>query len=256
MAGYLKFITINGPLALMVLFFGLAFLLLPAADVTGRETIVFSGYTWETKHHIRSTMGPGPNYWSASGWNVRVDESGNLHLKIVENKGRWYASEVRLDKALGYGTYEFTVVVPDLPLDKNVVLGMFNYLDDRKEFDIEISRWRESSRTDIQFVVQPSEQDRNIKRFPLEAREGSKKVLSYTWTRNELHFRYEDCSNQTCSQRELVEGWTYRGDDLPRDDLKTHINLWLVDGNPPSDGEEVEVILEDFTFTALDEDSS
>lgn len=256
MPEYFKLITHNGLSVLAVLFSGLAFFLLPAAEAPGRENIDFSGYNWEIKHYTSHTMGPGPNYWSASGRNVRIDSSDNLHLRIVENKGRWYASEVRLDKPLGYGTYEFTIVVPDLPLDKNVVLGMFNYMNDRKEFDIEISRWGENSRAEVQFVVQPSEQDRNIKRFPLDAPEGSRKVLSYTWTRNELQFRYEDCNNRSCSQRELVEGWTYRGDYLPRDDLKAHINLWLVDGNPPSDGEEVEVTLEDFTFTALDEENS
>lgn len=256
MLGYLKLIMNNSFLILTVLLFGLAFSLLPAAEALGRETVDFSGYSWETKHFIGHTVGPGPNYWSASGRNVRVDESGKLHLKIAENRGRWYASEVKLERTLGYGTYEFTVVVPELPLDENVVLGMFNYLDDKKEFDIEISRWGESSRADVQFVVQPSELDKNIKRFPLEASEGSKKVFSYTWTRNELNFRYEDCSNKSCSQRKLREEWTYRGDYLPQDELKTHINLWLVNGNPPSDGEEVEVILEDFTFTALESDNS
>ena len=216
-----------------------------------KELIYFSGYTWKVKHHIRSPVGPGPNYWSSYGRNVRLDESGNLRLRIIENWGRWYSSEVRLGRPLGYGTYEFTVAFPEEPFNKNVVLGLFNYLSDRKEFDIEITKWGESSPTNVQFVVQPSARDRNIKRFPVDPLEGTKKIFSYKWTRNKLIFRCEDCKNESCSESVLLEEWKYRGDSLPRGDLLTHINLWLLDGMPPTDGEEVEITIENFTFHPL-----
>lgn len=239
---------------LSVLCLSLALTFAPGKVGLAKETIDFSGYTWEVKHYIRHTVGPGPNYWSSSRRNVRVDESGDLHLRIVENKGRWYSSEIWLDRALGYGTYEFTVDLPDRPLNKHVVLGFFNYLSNRKEFDIEITKWGESSPTNVQFVVQPSEQDKNIKRFPLDKAGEAKKIFSYTWTRNELIFRCEDCKNESCSERDLREEWRYRGESLPRDDLKTHINLWLMDGEPPTDGEEVEVTVENFTFFPLEKE--
>lgn len=241
---------------LSVLFLSLAFSLVPGKGGLAKETISFSGYTWKIKHHIRSTLGPGPNYWSSSGRNVRLDESGNLHLRIIENWGRWYASEVRLDQALGYGTYEFTVAFPERPLNKNVVLGLFNYLNDRKEFDIEVTKWGESSPTNVQFVVQPSRRDKNIKRFPVDPLGGTKKVFSYKWTRNELIFRYEDCKSESCGETALLEEWKYRGDSLPRGDLRTHINLWLLDGKPPTDGEEVEVTVENFEFSPLEKENS
>ena len=220
-----------------------------------REMINFSGYTWRVKHCIRYAVGPGPNYWSSSARNVKLDESGNLHLKIIENKGIWYSSEVWLDQTLGYGTYEFTVNLPERPLNKNVVLGLFNYLNDRKEFDIEVTRWGKNSPTNVQFVVQPSERDKNMKRFPLDKTGGTKKVFSYTWGRNEIIFRFEDCRNESCSERVLREEWRYRGESLPRGDLKPHINLWLVDGESPTDGEEVGVKVENFTFSPLGEEN-
>ncbi|MFP4135710.1 MAG: hypothetical protein ACLFN7_01740 [Candidatus Acetothermia bacterium] len=108
----------------------------------------------------------------------------------------------------------------------------------------------------VQFVVQPSEYDQNIKRFPAELSEGNRKRFSYTWTRDELYFRYEGCEDESCNRTNLLEEWTYEGDQLPVADLKTHVNLWLVDGNPPSNGKEVEVILEEFEFTPLEEDGS
>ncbi|MBS3786792.1 hypothetical protein KGY79_01185 [Candidatus Bipolaricaulota bacterium] len=221
-----------------------------------REAIDFSGYTWKLKHHVHSPVGPGPNYWSSSGRSVRIDESGNLHLRIIENRGRWYSSEVQLNQGLGYGTYEFMVYLPNRPLNKNVVLGLFNYLSDRKEFDIEITKWGEDSPTNVQFVVQPSVKDKNIKRFPLNPTEGTKKILSYTWTRNELIFRCENCKDESCSEKVLLEKWKYRGESMPRGDLKTHINLWLLDGKPPTDGREVEVTIENFTFSPLGKENS
>ncbi len=240
---------------LSVLVLSLAFTLVPGEGGLAKETIDFAGYTWEVKHSVRHTVGPGPNYWSSSARNVRVDQSGDLRLRIIENWGRWYASEIWLDQTLGYGTYEFTVDLPERPLNKNVVLGLFNYLSDRKEFDIEITKWGESSSSNVQFVVQPSERDKNIKRFPLNPLEGTKKIFSYTWTRNELIFRCENCKNESCSERVLLEEWKYRGESLPRGDLKPHINLWLVDGEPPTDGEEVEATVDNFTFSPLGEEN-
>ncbi|MBS3791561.1 hypothetical protein KGY77_02780 [Candidatus Bipolaricaulota bacterium] len=236
---------------LSVLFFILAFALVSGRGGLAKEEIDFSGYTWNLKHHIRSPVGPGPNYWSSSGRNVRLDGSGDLRLRIIENWGRWYASEVQLDKVLGYGIYEFTVDFPEKPFNKNVVLGFFNYLSDREELDIEITKWGESSPTNVQFVVQPSARDKNIKRFPVEQLEGTKKIFSYTWTRNKLIFRCEDCKNESCSESVLLEEWEYSGESVPRGDLRTHINLWLLEGKPPTDGEEVEVTIENFTFHTL-----
>ncbi|MBS3793264.1 hypothetical protein KGY77_11555, partial [Candidatus Bipolaricaulota bacterium] len=244
---------INPILSVVLLSF--AFAVAPGKGVLAKETIDFSGYTWKVKHYVRYTVGPGPNYWSSSARNVRADESGNLHLKVIENKGRWYSSEVWLDQVLGYGTYEFTVDLPELPLNKNLVLGLFNYLDDGEEFDIEITSWGKNSPTSVQFVVQPSELDKNMKRFPLDKTEETKKVFSYTWTSNELVFRCEDCRNEDCNDRVLQEEWKYRGESLPEGDLKPHINLWLVEGEPPTDGEEVEITIENFTFSPLGEEN-
>lgn len=40
------------------------------------------------------------------------------------------------------------------------------------------------------------------------------------------------------------------GDDIPAEEecLRIHINLWLYQGNPPSDGQEVEIIVKDAQF--------
>lgn len=243
-ARYNEHLTAN-----LVLFIIVFLVISPMGNTLAKETINFSGYTWQVKHSIGYPVGPGPNYFSASGRNVKVDEAGNLHLNLHEHRGRWYATEVWLDRALGYGTYRFTVKFPEESFDKNVVFGLFNYLNDSKEFDIEISKWGEETSENAGFAVQPTSLEKNRYRFSLGPNKGLRKVFSFTWTRNKITFRCETCSGASCARRTLTREWEYSGDSTPRGDLKTHINLWLVNGTPPTDGREVEVLLEDFSFT-------
>jgi hypothetical protein len=44
-----------------------------------------------------------------------------------------------------------------------------------------------------------------------------------------------------------MQEWTYEGPDNPAESegLRIHINLWLIKGEPPSDGKEVEFLLKD-----------
>jgi len=223
----------------------------PVKNLSARETIDFSGYKWRTKNSVHEVAGPGPNYWSSSGRNLRLDESGNLHLRIDEHKGRWYATEVWLDKALGYGTYRFKVSFPEPLVDENVVFGLFNYLNDKKEFDIEISQWGQETSLNAGFAVQPAGTDHNTHRFALNLERGATNIFTFTWTRSELTFQCMNCKTNDCSQSTLSEQWQYEGSSVPSGNLKTHMNLWLVDGKPPTNGKEVEIIIEDFSFVPL-----
>jgi hypothetical protein len=48
---------------------------------------------------------------------------------------------------------------------------------------------------------------------------------------------------------DIIESWEYSGDDIPLSgEEKAHINLWLLDGSPPSDDEDVEVTIKSFEF--------
>ena len=52
--------------------------------------------------------------------------------------------------------------------DPFVVVGLFTYLDDTHEIDIELSRWRVASDPAGQYVVQPGERPGNKHRFRLD----------------------------------------------------------------------------------------
>jgi hypothetical protein len=47
----------------------------------------------------------------------------------------------------------------------------------------------------------------------------------------------------------LIESWPYTGADIPPEGAtNARLNLWLLNGSPPADGQTVEVIVESFEF--------
>jgi len=97
------------------------------------RAVDFSGYTWTVKSGYG---GPGGNNWGNGEESVFVDSAGKLHLKVKNIGGKWYSSEVFLNKSLGYGKYEFVTEGPVDKVDKNLVVGLFVYADDEHEIDI------------------------------------------------------------------------------------------------------------------------
>src|SRR5689334_18830286 len=100
-----------------------ASMLVASSAYSQNSTIRFSGYTWYVRN--AGSGGPGPNNWSPS--NVSVDVFGNLHMRITNNNGAWYTSEIYTTQRLGFGRYQFWVNGRVDRLDPNVVLGLFHY---------------------------------------------------------------------------------------------------------------------------------
>lgn len=107
------------------------------------RTLKFSGYEWEVRS--AGLQGPGPNRWDPE--NVSVDSKGQLHLKITKVADEWRCAELTLKKRLGFGRYQFQVIGRIDQLDRNIVLGLFNYptpdvgKEGTNEIDIEFARW-------------------------------------------------------------------------------------------------------------------
>ena len=132
-------------------------------------------------------------------------------------------------------------------LDPNVVLGLFTWSDDpaqaHREIDYEAARW--GSTTDpknAQFVVQPWNTPGNMIRFTQPA---GPSVVEFTWSADQVVFR-------TTVTGAAPEVWTYTGAGIPTPgDEKVHMNLWLVNGAAPMNGQPVEVVLSNFRYCAL-----
>jgi len=130
------------------------------------KTIDFSGYQWNVRT-APSFRGGSLNHFETE--NVWTDERGQLHLRIAKRGDGWSCAEVRLIRSLGYGTYAF--VVKDVShLEPSAVLTLFTWDDlgteqNRRELDVEISRWGYVENENTHYVVQPYYIPTNVVRF-------------------------------------------------------------------------------------------
>lgn len=224
-------------------------------DPNERE-IVFSGETWAVKAN-RLPVGPGPNLFSNRDENVFVDASGRLHLKITQREGRWRSAEVVSRRRASYGTYTFRLASSPR-IDRRAVFGWFVWADgvrDSREIDfLEIGMFgRPADGTNAQYVVQPFSDPNNLRRFTLPHVPLTTHVAR--WEPDRIVF--ESYAGATTEASARIASWTYTG-RVPRADspeLNVRFNLWLFDG-PPSDGREVEVILQDFRYEPMTTNTS
>jgi hypothetical protein len=208
------------------------------------DRLTWNGVQWQIKTS-NSAVGPGPNHFRKE--NAFVDAQDRLHLRIAHVGGRWTAGEIIGPTSHGYGTYTFTLVSDVSNLDPNVVLGLFTWSDKaqqaHREIDIEFAKWGQAaSTTNAQYVVQPHDRANHLHRFdqPSVARS----THSFTWTKGRIVWESTDANGGR------IATYTYTGSDVPTPgDERVRLNLWLFGGNPPTNGQPVEVIVESFAFT-------
>jgi len=217
--------------------------------VPTERIIKFSGYDWVVRTSDDSKVGPGPNYFSDSEDNVWVDDNGRLHLKIVQKGGNWYCSGIVLRKSLGYGKYVFYLASDISKLDQNAVGGLFTYLNDEEEIDIEFSKWSNPDNKDSQFAVQPSDKAGNKARYDLNLLT-ERSTHSFNWQADRIEFFSRQGHGSTTDVSNLIHEWTYQGNSIPpsRTTERLRMNLWLFRGQIPSDAKEQEMIVEKFEF--------
>jgi hypothetical protein len=126
----------------------------------------FSGFQWRVRK-VASDRGGTRNPYDPN--NVYVDQTGALHLQIVNRDNQWSCSEVNLTRSLGYGTYSFTVEDTS-HFEPAVVFGIFTWdyssnQGNHGEFDINITRWADAQNKNAEFVIQPEFVPLNKVRF-------------------------------------------------------------------------------------------
>jgi len=214
----------------------------------------FSNYGWWVKTST-GLAGPGPNYFSDSTNNIWVDTQGSLHLKITYTNGAWQCAEIISDRSFGYGQYRFTVNAPVNTLDANAVLGLFTWSYDSaynyREIDIELSRWNYSFGTnDVEdYAVSPYGTGQ-VRRFPLPAGV-TNSTHSFTWQSTNIAFQSLNSGSSSWPGTNVLEAWNCSLGTPPAGGEQVHINLWLDSGNPPANGQPVEVIISNFEFVPL-----
>lgn len=223
----------------------------PNQDVSYNKNvrvISFSGYNWIVENSGLKKHGPGPNYFSDSDENVWIDSLGQLHLKITYKDGKWNCAKVILAESYGYNKYVFKISSRIDILDKNVVVGLFTYLNDSAEIDIEFSRWGKADNMNSQYAIQPSYKPENKHRFNIDYNYEFPTVHIIDWQQNAIDFySFTDEISTMSENKDTIDFWSYKGADIPTDDEeRIKINLWLFKGKPPSDITENELVVKEF----------
>lgn len=227
----------------------------PGADSTAARRLFFSGYEWIVKAAGDGPVGPGLNYFADGPDAVWVDAGGRLHLRLQFKYERWWAAEVISARSFGFGTYRFHLDTNVDDLDPNVILGLFTWSDDQafahRELDIEMGRWGQDTNDLGQCVVQPYERPENLVRFALP--QGLRASLhSFTWRPDRVACQIlagpdarPDQSGVVLYEHTFTAGIPAPGGENAR------INLWLLGGQGPRHGQDIEVVIGRFEFLPL-----
>lgn len=215
-----------------------------------QETLSFAGRQWR----IRGYDGmPGPNQFSTK--NAWVDANGALHLRIRHEGGKWTCAEVIAEGDFHFGTYEFFIEGPVDTLDPQVVLGLFTYprpetgKSGTHEIDIEFARWGNPAYPNLNYTVWPAKEALKSASSSTEIEFGSSRTIHrFHWTAEKIEFSSFAVKDKAAK----VANWKFAPPDaaerISQVPQQLMLNLWLVDGKPPADGQEVEIAIHRFNF--------
>lgn len=207
--------------------------------------IDWSSFRWRVKQG--ALTGPGPNAFSDDTANVRVDQDGRLHLGIDYRDGVWYCAEIVLDHALGYGVYTFRLDSRVDNLNYNTIFAGFLFDTSGQEFDMEFSQFLANPHN-AQFVVQPWYLPGNIEFYDMP--DSTQTSFSIDWRADHITFASWRGYADVPEPNTLLHTWTYTGANIPTpSDARVRFNLYLANGDPPSQGHEDEVVVASFGYS-------
>ncbi len=217
---------------------------------TYRRRIDFAGLQWHVKTGS-APLGPGPNLFTDGDDAVWADGEG-LHLTLAQREAGWQATEVISDRTFGYGTYRIALRAAAEEFDPRVVFGFFTWDDlaseqSYREIDIELSYWGVAGGPNAQFVVQPFTLPGH--RYQFDAHYGDRESIhTFTWAPDRIDF----ASIARGTGEPVEQRWSFHDDRVPETGAEqVRMNLWLLNGEAPTDGRDVEIVVTSFSFEPL-----
>ena len=231
-------------------------LLLISLTAAHSQTLSWKGHQWKVTRGGMAGVAPG------SPSNVTIDNTGFLHLRIVNRKGKWTASELFTTDNLGFGTYQWVVQGNAYDMDQTTVLGLFPYgpahnigVDGENEIDIEFSQWNKTcGGCNADFTVYPSTGNRKPGGTPswednFHATGGAITTARMEWSSGKIVFTIMKGVQPIGKTAEVIKTETYSSNstNIPQDALPVGINFWCFQKTPSTNQS---VVIRDFQFAA------
>ena len=213
------------------------------------RTMTWSGRTW------RITNGGMVGVCEGNPANVSVDSNGYLHMRITNTNGVWTAAEIFTTVPLGFGTYQWHIDAPIDLIDQNVVVGLFPYgpVGPRtNEIDIEYARWGLANGPNADWVVYPASGTvKGSLAYSFTLNGGTLSTSRFIWGSTSVFACLLGGIEPPNSLSGLIRSWTYTPANptvnIPQKTLPLGMNFWCFN-NPPSNGQDVEIVVRDFQF--------
>jgi hypothetical protein len=225
------------------------------AVARAQAMLSWKGYDWYVTNGAMAGVAQGDPS------NVSVDSSGYLHLKITKNGTTWTAGELYSATNLGFGTYQWQVSGPVDRMDPAVVLGLSPYgpaagvgTDGYDEIDTEFSQWNgEIGHVNMDWGVYPAtaagQHEEDDFFFSLSG--GTAATARMVWSSTSIVSTVMSGFESIGSSANVLNTFTYAptdpNDEIPQQALPVLLNLWCYE-KTPTDGNNVEIILQDFQF--------
>lgn len=208
------------------------------------KTLNFSSYEWAISSGSIYRAGSRNDFDPANVW---TDASGALHLRISGSQGKWTAAEVKLPRSLGYGTYRFRV--RDIShLEPSAVLTLVSWdgvgtEQNRRELDVELSRWGYINNDNAHYVVQPYYVPANIVRFRIPA---GVFTHSFHWEPGQATF--STVAGSGSAETSLVKEHIFTSGVPTAGNESARISLYVFDKGQVPLKNENEVVIEKFEY--------
>jgi len=216
----------------------------------GRKTINWKGYTWNVRH-TTTKVGPGINYFNES--NVEITSDDKLEMFIRKYGNVHSCASLSCDTVLGYGVYawDFSVSLESVvDKDENVVVGLFLYMTDEDEIDIEWARWGDpdDGANNINYVAQPDEDGASIYyHFP----------AGYTHVRHQFNYQKDIIVWKAIdlNTKKVIYEWSTKKNIPLPEDLPAMMNFWMMQGEYEGLSPalpEMSIVIDNFAFNPPD----
>ena len=220
------------------------------------QTVNWSGRSWKlTSGHMAGVATGNPA-------NLTIDADGYLHLRIVQQNGKWTAAELFTTEEMGFGTYQWIVEGGVYAMDPTTVLGLFTYgpthhigADAEDEIDIEFSQWNKTCHgCNADFTVYPATGHRKPKGVSawednFQVSGGNLTTARMEWFPDHIVFTLMDGAQPIHTTANVIKSETYTSDatNIPQVAAPVGINLWCFQQTP---AQEQSVVIRKFEFAA------